>query len=66
MASNPGGSDQKLREQILRAFRNAQFGGFHVITMDRIPRNANGKIQRDILKSAAAKSIHARYFAAGR
>ena len=66
VASNPGGSDQKLREQILRVFRNAQIGGFHVITMDRIPRNTNGKIQRDILKSAAAKSIHARYFAAGR
>jgi acyl-CoA synthetase (AMP-forming)/AMP-acid ligase II len=49
--------DHELVEQITRAFQGFQFGKFHVIRAQRVPRNANGKIQRDVLKSGAADSL---------
>jgi 2,3-dihydroxybenzoate-AMP ligase len=54
------GSDQEVLEQVTRAFRNSHLGGFYVIRMDHIPRNANGKIQRNLLKDAAAASMRGR------
>jgi acyl-CoA synthetase (AMP-forming)/AMP-acid ligase II len=53
-------SVHELVERITRAFRRFQFGRFHVIPIDRVPRNTNGKIQRDVLKRAAADSVRSR------
>lgn len=55
--SNARGSDHELVERLTHAFRRFQFGTFHVIRAGGIPRNANGKIQRDLLKKLAAASI---------
>ena len=57
--SNPRGSAQELMERIKYAFRDMQIGRFYLLTLDRIPRNANGKIQRNRLKDAAVKSVGA-------
>ncbi|HLJ22437.1 MAG TPA: hypothetical protein VKU84_19675 [Stellaceae bacterium] len=54
--SDAQGSDRELVERLTHAFRRFQFGDFHVIKVQRVPRNANGKIQRDVLKSIAAES----------
>ncbi len=54
---NPGHGDAELLERITAAFRNLQLGRFDIIKSPKIPRNANGKIQRNLLKKAAATSI---------
>jgi acyl-CoA synthetase (AMP-forming)/AMP-acid ligase II len=48
--------DSGLVERIARAFHGIPIGRFHVIGMARIPRNANGKIQRDLLRRAAVQA----------
>lgn len=53
--SDARGSDQELMERVTRALRRLPIGQFYVIRMARIPRNANGKIQRDLLKKAATE-----------
>ncbi|HKX10219.1 MAG TPA: hypothetical protein VJN67_18625 [Stellaceae bacterium] len=58
--SDARGSDQELMQRITQACRRVPIGRFHVIRMARIPRNANGKIQRDRLKQAAAASLRNR------
>ncbi|MGH7123074.1 MAG: class I adenylate-forming enzyme family protein, partial [Stellaceae bacterium] len=50
------GGDQELVERITGAFRQLQLGRFYVMRMEGIPRNANGKIERDLLKRAAVES----------
>jgi len=55
--SDPRGSAQELEERITNAFRDVQIGRFHLLWLDRIPRNANGKIQRDRLKDAAVRTL---------
>jgi 2,3-dihydroxybenzoate-AMP ligase len=58
--ADPRGSAQELLERITYAFRDIEIGRFHLLRLDRIPRNANGKIQRNRLKVAAARSMRAR------
>ena len=52
--------DRELVDQITKAFRRFQLGQFHTIKTDRIPRNANGKIERARLKRSAAEWIRER------
>ena len=53
--ANPGHSDAELMERVTRAFRDHRIGRhFYVVRVARIPRNANGKIQRNLLKQAVA------------
>lgn len=58
--SDARGTDQELMERITEAFRQVPLGGFYVIRLARIPRNANGKIQRDLLKQAATDAFRNR------
>ncbi len=44
--------DKELRERIKSGLRPLQFAAFHVVRLPQIPRNAGGKIQRDLLKRA--------------
>ncbi|HYC14416.1 MAG TPA: class I adenylate-forming enzyme family protein [Stellaceae bacterium] len=55
--SDPRSSPQELLELITRAFGNFQVGNFNVLRVERIPRNANGKIERDRLKDVVAISM---------
>jgi 2,3-dihydroxybenzoate-AMP ligase len=55
--SHADGEDTELLERIAGAFSHIQLGKFHVVRLDRIPRNEAGKIQRDRLKSAIAVSM---------
>jgi acyl-CoA synthetase (AMP-forming)/AMP-acid ligase II len=59
LADAPG-RDPEIMEGISRAFHRLQLGKFYVMRMERIPRNENGKIQRDLLKQAAAQSMRNR------
>ena len=51
------GSDQELLSCITAAFAAIELGRFHLVRVPRIPRNANGKIRRDLLKGVAAKLL---------
>ena len=55
--ANPSHSDAELLERITRAFHNHHVGRFYVVKVPRIPRNANGKIQRDLLRQAVAAAV---------
>jgi len=57
--SDPHGGREELLERVTRAFRSFQVGNFKVLIVDRIPRNANGKIERNRLKDAAARMTRA-------
>jgi acyl-coenzyme A synthetase/AMP-(fatty) acid ligase len=50
--ANPGHDDAELLKRVTDAFRNHPVGRFCVVKVARVPRNANGKIQRDLLKRA--------------
>ena len=63
--SGPRIGDQELQERIERALHFYAFGRIQVLKVDQIPRNANGKVQRNLLKGAAAR-IRAARFQAGR
>jgi len=52
-------SDEKLLQRITEAFRDFQFGQFHVIKMSAIPRTANGKLRRKVLKGIVAARMQA-------
>jgi acyl-CoA synthetase (AMP-forming)/AMP-acid ligase II len=54
------GGDQELLQQIGRAFAAGRLSGFYVFPVDRIPRNANGKIERRRLKELIAAQKHTR------
>jgi len=58
--SDARGNDQELLECVNRAFRGYQIGRFYMVRTDRIPRNANGKIQRKLLKDVVATAMRAR------
>ena len=60
VVSDAKGSDQEILERITHAFRRLPLGNFHVIPTDRIPRNANGKIERGVLRRAAAERLRDR------
>ena len=60
VVSGAQGSDQEILERITHAFRRLSLGTFRVITTARIPRNANGKIERAVLKRVAAERIRER------
>jgi acyl-coenzyme A synthetase/AMP-(fatty) acid ligase len=49
-----GFDDRELLTRVTEALRPFHVGGFHAVRLPRIPRNANGKIQRDLLKSMVA------------
>ena len=46
---------QELSERISRTLDGLWVGKVHVIKVDRVPRNANGKIERSLLKNVAAR-----------
>ncbi|MGE5202381.1 MAG: class I adenylate-forming enzyme family protein [Acidobacteriota bacterium] len=46
------GDDAELLARISEALRHLQLGKFHVARLSVIPRNAAGKIRRDLLRSA--------------
>ena len=50
-------SDPELLARITEAFRGFQFGRFHIIKVGGIPRTANGKLRRKVLKDAVADAI---------
>jgi acyl-coenzyme A synthetase/AMP-(fatty) acid ligase len=47
-------SSESLVARLNRTFSEYQVGTFYVLEATRIPRNANGKIQRDVLRQAVA------------
>jgi acyl-coenzyme A synthetase/AMP-(fatty) acid ligase len=51
--------DRELAERLDRALRRFQLGKVHVLKLSGIPRNAGGKIERNLLKSVVAKSLAA-------
>ena len=53
-------SDERLLQRVTEAFRDFQFGRFHVIKMPAIPRTANGKPRRRALKGIIAAHMEAR------
>ena len=58
--ANPGHDDAELLARIDRAFASHHIGRFHVAKVRRIPRNANGKIERKRLKEMVAGSLGGR------
>ncbi|HKX07080.1 MAG TPA: class I adenylate-forming enzyme family protein [Stellaceae bacterium] len=54
------GSDQELIDRILEALRRFQVGHFKVVQLGRIPRSANGKLQRQELRDEIARLIDSR------
>jgi acyl-coenzyme A synthetase/AMP-(fatty) acid ligase len=52
---NPSHGEGELMRRVTTAFHDHVIGRrFYVVKLARIPRNANGKIQRDLLKHAVA------------
>lgn len=49
------GSDQEMIDRILKALGRVQIGHFEVIKLGRIPRSANGKLQRQALRDVIAR-----------
>jgi len=54
---DPEQTDQELLNRISLAFSAYALGAFHVVKLDRIPRNPVGKIQREPLKRAVASRL---------
>lgn len=55
--SNPGHDDAELLARVNRAFADHHIGRFHVIKVQRVPRNANGKIERNRLREIATSYL---------
>jgi len=55
--SNPRISGPELLKHLTHAFRDSEIGRFHILNLARIPRNANGKIQRILLREVATRLI---------
>jgi acyl-CoA synthetase (AMP-forming)/AMP-acid ligase II len=55
--ADSGHGDAELLRRVTGAFRDQHVGRFSVVKAARIPRNANGKIQRDLLKQVAAAAM---------
>lgn len=50
-------SVEELVARLKNAFRSAHLGKFYVVLAPRIPRNENGKIQRNVLKKWVAEAV---------
>lgn len=50
----PAHANAELLKRVTDAFSGHHVGRFRVVKVTHIPRNANGKIQRDLLKQAVA------------
>jgi acyl-coenzyme A synthetase/AMP-(fatty) acid ligase len=50
-------SDQELLSRITVAFADIELGRFYLLRVPHVPRNANGKIRRDLLKRVAATLV---------
>jgi len=52
--------DRELLERLTTALTPFRVGHFHAVKLVSIPRNANGKLQRDLLKSTVARGMPSR------
>ncbi len=59
MVAGAQGGDQELLGQVRQAFAAGRLGGFFIVRVDRIPRNANGKIERQRLKELLVEQMPA-------
>ncbi len=57
VVSDVRGSDQEIIARINDALRNLRLGRLHVVRAIRLPRTANGKIQRRLLKETVIRSF---------
>ena len=55
--ADPAHDDVELLARVTEAFRRNYVGRFHIVKLARIPRNANGKIERHRLKEAMAHNL---------
>ena len=55
--ANPGHDDADLMARVTAAFRDCHIGHFLVVKLPRIPRNANGKIERKRLAQIVADGM---------
>jgi acyl-coenzyme A synthetase/AMP-(fatty) acid ligase len=53
-------NEKETLDRIMRALRSVQVGRFHVVKLERIPRSANGKMQRNELRQELARSVMTR------
>ena len=49
-------NDQELAQHIARAFAGRRLGNVYIVKLSGIPRNANGKIEREVLKALAVQT----------
>jgi acyl-coenzyme A synthetase/AMP-(fatty) acid ligase len=59
VVSNPRDSDQELLRRITDAFRDFEFGRFHIMKVPGIPRTPSGKLQRKALKDIVEVTVQA-------
>jgi len=52
--------DQEVMDRIMQALRRISVGRFHVVKLARIPRSANGKLQRNVLREDVARVLRGR------
>ncbi|HYC13097.1 MAG TPA: hypothetical protein VEC75_02550, partial [Stellaceae bacterium] len=55
--ADPAHEDAELLARVTEAFRHNHIGRFHIVKLARIPRNANGKIERNKLKDTIARVL---------
>jgi acyl-coenzyme A synthetase/AMP-(fatty) acid ligase len=55
--ADPAHGDAELLARVTDAFRHNQVGRFHIVKVGRVPRNANGKIERNRLKEIVARTL---------
>ena len=53
----PAHGDEELLARVTEAFRHNHVGRFHIVKLSRVPRNANGKIERARLKEIIATGL---------
>ncbi len=51
------GEDRELLARVTKALSRFYIGEFRIVKLRAIPRNANGKIQRDLLRSAIIEAV---------
>ena len=51
------GDPAEVLREISEAFKGFALGAYYVVRLPSIPRNANGKLQRDRLKQAVAAAV---------
>ncbi|HVM79820.1 MAG TPA: class I adenylate-forming enzyme family protein [Stellaceae bacterium] len=55
--ANPAHGDAELLARVTEAFRHNHVGQFHIVKVGRVPRNANGKIERNRLREMIAAGL---------